>query len=211
MRAERLAPGRGASSAGGTRHGPGGAARNPRRVGRASPGPARHEHGLARRSQGPCASSVTPKSRHADADVRPVVRQDGNHLEFECFCSVRGHPSAACGGPCTVSSGGGSRSLTCDLEHALGLGPPPARCRRVGRRDGYLPVCGSELLTTVTVKYSGPMPSARPDAARWPGPVVRRCRGHLDRLGALQRSLVAAPRRPQLWARPDVSGGLPNY
>ncbi len=60
VRAGRLAPGRGASSAGGTRHGPGGTARDPRRVGRASPGPARHERGLARSSQGPCASSVTP-------------------------------------------------------------------------------------------------------------------------------------------------------
>ncbi len=39
VRAERLAPGRGVSFAGGTRHGPGGAARDPRRVGRASPGP----------------------------------------------------------------------------------------------------------------------------------------------------------------------------
>ena len=39
------ADGRGASSAGGTRHGPAGAARDPRRVGRASPGLARHERG----------------------------------------------------------------------------------------------------------------------------------------------------------------------
>ena len=60
VRAERLAPGRGASSAGGTRHGSVGPARNPRRVGRASPGLARHERGIARSSQGPCASPVTP-------------------------------------------------------------------------------------------------------------------------------------------------------
>ena len=58
--AERLAPGRGSSSAGGTRHGSAGPARNPRRVGRASPGLARHERGIARSSQGPCASPVTP-------------------------------------------------------------------------------------------------------------------------------------------------------
>ncbi len=61
VRAERLAPGRGAPpSAGGTRHGPGGAARDPRHVGRYLPGAGPTRTRDCAQQSGPWASSVTP-------------------------------------------------------------------------------------------------------------------------------------------------------
>ena len=83
VRAERLAPGRGASSAGGTRHGPAGPARDPRRVGTCLPGAGPTRTRDCAQQSGPVRLVCDAESRHADAGVRPVVRQDGNHLEFE--------------------------------------------------------------------------------------------------------------------------------
>ena len=54
----------------------------PQARGRASPGPARHEHGMPQQS-GPVRLVSHAESRHADGGVWLVVRQDGNHLEFE--------------------------------------------------------------------------------------------------------------------------------
>ena len=81
VRAERLAPVRArlllAGHATAARRCPA-----PQASGRASPGPARHEHGMPQQS-GPVRLVCHAESRYADGGVRLVVRQDGNHLEFE--------------------------------------------------------------------------------------------------------------------------------
>ena len=83
-------------------------------------------------------------------------------------------------------------NLTRDLEHALGLGPPPARCRRVGRHDGYLRVCGFRITDPGDGRVFGTGAIAPPPPPAGRGRLFDDAGDISTGSATLQRSLVAA-------------------
>ena len=166
MRDERPAPGRDASSAGGARHGPGGAARHPRRVGRASPGPARDERGMPQQS-GPVRLVCHAESRYADGGVWLVVRQDGNHLEFEREDAPgsgrsRGRSSGALLGTFATACRSAPGQLSMACRYRVGSRPWSDADRRAGARDRDRPAPGDHLVARQAAEH--PLTASRVDA-----------------------------------------------
>ena len=202
VRAERLAPGRGASSAGGTRHGPAGPARDPRRVGTCLPGAGPTRTRDCAQQSGPVRLVCDAESRHADAGVRPVVRQDGNHLEFEW-------EDAPGSGRSVGRSGALCHSMVffaCELLTRAGQ-QVPAGCRWRG-----LLATACELPTRGSVS-AGPVRSVPsgitggPGRSLVPGVTLRRHTPRLGRHRPAPKGASAGRGRSAGSRRPGFDGG----